>query len=106
MITLVKFKAATLRWRENLYALRNRLLIGLCLGVLVMLILAFWSDLTALRAVFSAFRWEFFPLALACTLFNYALRFVKWHYYVPWSARGIFPSARARGCSQPDFRWR
>lgn len=80
-----------------MYALRNRLLIGLCLGVLVMLILAFWSDLTALRAVFSAFRWEFFPLALACTLFNYALRFVKWHYYVRLvGARDLPARASAR----------
>lgn len=47
-----------------------------------MLALAFWSDLSSLQKVFSRFRWEFFPLALACTLFNYVLRFIKWHYYV------------------------
>ncbi|MGB7539486.1 MAG: lysylphosphatidylglycerol synthase transmembrane domain-containing protein [Anaerolineales bacterium] len=65
-----------------MYTLRNRLLIGLGLGILVMLGLAFWSDLSALERIFARFRWEFFPLALACTLFNYLLRFVKWHYYV------------------------
>jgi uncharacterized protein (TIRG00374 family) len=80
-----------------LYALRNRLLVGLGLGLLVMLALAFWSDLAALRSVFSAFRWEFFPLALACTLFNYALRFVKWHYYVRLvGARDLPAAASAR----------
>jgi uncharacterized protein (TIRG00374 family) len=62
-----------------------------------MLILAFWSDLAALRNVFSAFHWEFFPLALACTLFNYVLRFVKWHYYVRRiGARDLPAAASAR----------
>ncbi len=65
-----------------MYTLRNRLLIGLGLGVLVMLVLAFWSDLSSLETILSRFRWEFFPLALGCTLFNYVLRFGKWHYYV------------------------
>jgi uncharacterized protein (TIRG00374 family) len=65
-----------------MYKLRNRLLIGLGLGVLVMLALALWSDLASLERVFVRFRWGFFPLALGCTLFNYVLRFVKWHYYV------------------------
>jgi glycosyltransferase 2 family protein len=64
------------------HTLRNRLLIGLGLGILVMLGLALWSDLTALGRIFGTFRWAFFPLALLCTLFNYVLRFVKWHYYV------------------------
>jgi len=62
--------------------LRNRLLIGFALGILVMLALAFWSDFSSLQKILGRFRWGFFPLALACTLFNYVLRFVKWHYYV------------------------
>ncbi|NMB87639.1 MAG: flippase-like domain-containing protein [Chloroflexi bacterium] len=28
------------------------------------------------------FNWAFYPLALLFTLFNYALRFLKWHYYI------------------------
>jgi uncharacterized protein (TIRG00374 family) len=79
------------------HTLRNRLLIGLGLGILVMLFLAFWSDLAALRQVFGAFRWEFFPLALLCTLFNYVLRFFKWHYYVRLvGARNLTTAASAR----------
>ncbi len=62
--------------------LRNRLLIGFALGILVMLAMAFWSDLSSLQKTLSRFRWEYFPLALGCTLFNYVLRFGKWHYYV------------------------
>ena len=77
--------------------LRNRLLIGLGLGILVMLGLAFWSDLSALEQVLTRFRWEFFPLALVCTLFNYLLRFIKWHYYVRRiGARDLPASASAR----------
>ena len=80
-----------------MYKLRNRLLIGLGLGILVMLGLAFWSDLSSLENIFSRFRWEFFPLALVCTLFNYLLRFVKWHYYVRRvGARDLPASASAR----------
>ncbi len=80
-----------------MYTLRNRLLIGLGLGILVMLGLAFWSDLSLLGSIFSRFRWEFFPLALACTLFNYLLRFIKWHYYVRRiGARDLTASASAR----------
>jgi glycosyltransferase 2 family protein len=80
-----------------LYTLRNRLLIGLGLGILVMLALAFWSDLTSLETILSRFRWEFFPLALGCTLFNYVLRFGKWHYYVRRvGARDIYPAESAR----------
>jgi uncharacterized protein (TIRG00374 family) len=80
-----------------LYTLRNRLLIGLGFGVLVMLVLAFWSDFSELESILSRFRWEFFPLALACTLFNYVLRFGKWHYYVRRvGARDIRPADSAR----------
>ncbi|MGD0807169.1 MAG: lysylphosphatidylglycerol synthase transmembrane domain-containing protein, partial [Anaerolineales bacterium] len=80
-----------------MYTLRNRLLIGLGLGILVMLALAFWSDLTSLETILSRFRWEFFPLALGCTLFNYVLRFGKWHYYVRRvGARDIYPAESAR----------
>lgn len=67
------------------------------LGVLVMLVLALWSDLSSLEKILSGFRWEFFPLALICTLFNYVLRFGKWHYYVRLvGARDIPPAASAR----------
>jgi uncharacterized protein (TIRG00374 family) len=29
-----------------------------------------------------AFQWSYYPLVLALTLFNYILRFFKWHYYL------------------------
>lgn len=70
--------------RVRLPNLRNGLMIGFGLGILVTLGLAFWSDLSALRTALYRFPWEVFPLALMCTLFNYVLRFVKWHFYVRW----------------------
>jgi glycosyltransferase 2 family protein len=62
--------------------LRNRLMIGVGLGMLVLIGLALWSDLPSLRDALGQFDWRLFPLVLACTLFNYVLRFFKWHYYV------------------------
>ncbi len=57
-------------------------MIGLGLGMLVLIGLAVWSDLPSLRDALGRFDWRIFPLVLACTLFNYVLRFFKWHYYV------------------------
>ncbi|MBN1439284.1 MAG: flippase-like domain-containing protein [Anaerolineales bacterium] len=77
--------------------LRNRLLIGLGLGVLVAAALALWSDLSKLEKLLSDFPWGFFVLALGCTLFNYILRFVKWHYYIRRiGARNLPPADSAR----------
>jgi uncharacterized protein (TIRG00374 family) len=69
-------------WSIPVHTLRNRLIIGLGLGILVMVALALWSDISSLERALSRFRWGFFPLALLCTLFNYVLRCGKWHFYV------------------------
>jgi len=68
----------------RLPSLRNGLMMGFGLGILVTLGLALWSDVSALRVTLNRFPWEIFPLALTCTLFNYVLRFVKWNFYVRW----------------------
>ncbi len=62
--------------------MRRRLAIGLGLGFLVVLALGLWGDLRQVGSAFAGFRWELAPLILAGTLFNYSLRFVKWHYYL------------------------
>ena len=78
-------------------SLRNRLMVGLGLGVLAMVGLALWSDLPSLRSALGRFDWRLFPLVLACTLFNYVLRFVKWHYYVRLlGVRTLSPARSAR----------
>lgn len=73
-------------------SIARRLIPGLILGFGVILILVLLGDIRQIGAVVSAFRWELFPLVLMLTLFNYFLRFVKWHFYlkqigvrsIPW----------------------
>jgi uncharacterized protein (TIRG00374 family) len=60
----------------------RRLIPGLVLGFLVLVGLALFGDLRQVSAVILAFNWWVFPLALLLTLFNYTLRFLKFHYYL------------------------
>jgi uncharacterized protein (TIRG00374 family) len=62
--------------------LRRRLSAGLVLGFLVILALLLIGDLRQVGANFITFTWALAPLILLCTLINYSLRFVKWHYYL------------------------
>lgn len=63
-------------------SLRRRLAAGLVLGFLVVLGLAIIADLRQVGEHLSRFEWSLTPIILACTLFNYTLRFLKWHYYL------------------------
>lgn len=62
--------------------IRQKLLISLGLGALVMLALSMYGDLPAMARTFGAFHWQYLPLILVFTLGNYLLRFVKWQYYL------------------------
>jgi uncharacterized protein (TIRG00374 family) len=62
--------------------LRRRLLAGLALGFVVLLVTTFLGDARQVAGRLAGFAWPLAPAALACTLFNYALRFVKWHFYL------------------------
>lgn len=55
---------------------------GLVLGFLVLIGLSLLGDLRQVGELMVRFNWWLFPAALAFTLFNYALRFIKWHFYV------------------------
>jgi uncharacterized membrane protein YbhN (UPF0104 family) len=63
-------------------SLRRRLIAGLVFGFLVALGVAFLGDIRQVTAHLASFAWGLLPLILACTLFNYLLRFVKWHLYL------------------------
>jgi uncharacterized protein (TIRG00374 family) len=63
-------------------SLRRRLLTGLVLGFIVILGLALFSDIRQVGSHLAAFTWALTPLILAGTLFNYSLRFIKWHFYL------------------------
>ncbi len=62
--------------------IRRRLAAGLVLGFLVVLVLALAGDVRQVGARLASFSWAVFPVALIATLFNYLLRFLKWHYYL------------------------
>ncbi len=61
---------------------RNKILLSLLLAVAVYAVLLFVTDSQKLAVTLRSFRWELLPLILALTLFNYGLRFVKWHFYL------------------------
>jgi len=59
-----------------------RLLAGIIFGFLILLALMLIGDIRQVSQQVIHFRWQFFPLVLLFTLFNYTLRFIKWHYYL------------------------
>ena len=62
--------------------LRRRLILGVLLGVVVVSVVIVLSDASALADAFGTFNWWLTPLVMGMILFNYALRFVKWQYYL------------------------
>ncbi len=66
----------------SLQKLRGKILASILLGIIVFVILSLFSDLQAVGASFSNFRWITIPAILSFTLFNYLLRWLKWDYYL------------------------
>jgi uncharacterized protein (TIRG00374 family) len=72
--------------------LRRRLILGLIFGFIVFLGLILVGDIRLVGTQLATFNWLFLPIIIAGTLFNYVLRFLKWHYYlgligiqnIPW----------------------
>ena len=60
----------------------RRLLAGVVFGFIVLLVLMLAGDIRQVAHLVIDFNWAIYPLVLALTLFNYALRFIKWHYYL------------------------
>ena len=69
--------------------LRRRLAAGLALGFVVFVVLAALGDIQRVGDELVGFEWGLVPLILACTLFNYLLRFIKWHYYLGLVGAGM-----------------
>ncbi|MEE9285952.1 MAG: lysylphosphatidylglycerol synthase transmembrane domain-containing protein [Dehalococcoidia bacterium] len=61
---------------------RNRLLLSVGLGLAVVIGLLVYGDFSGVVDSLKDFRWSYVPIILGLTLFNYALRFVKWDYYL------------------------
>ncbi len=62
--------------------LRGKLVVSLIFALLVFVALTFYADAPRLLAALAKFDWRFLPLALATTLVNYLIRFLRWHYYL------------------------
>jgi glycosyltransferase 2 family protein len=59
-----------------------KIAVGLMLGLAVIIGLALFADIRAVARTITGFYWPYVPAILALTLFNYGLRFLKWHYYI------------------------
>lgn len=68
--------------RAASHPLARRFVWGLVFGFLVMLGLLLLGDLRQVGKALQTFHWAYFPAALLLTLFNYTLRFFKFHYYL------------------------
>jgi len=67
------------RW---LGSVRGRLLLSLGFALLVLMGLTLFADSRKLADALRGFRWPLLAPILLLTSFNYALRFVKWQYYL------------------------
>jgi uncharacterized protein (TIRG00374 family) len=62
--------------------LARKVLLGSLIGAAVFVALALYGDVQALRENLGGFRWEMLAGAIALASANYALRFVRWQYYL------------------------
>ncbi|NJK79358.1 MAG: flippase-like domain-containing protein [Chloroflexaceae bacterium] len=62
--------------------LQSKLLISLASGLVVVIVLSLLSDVQAVGTSLSNFQWMILPLVLGFTVLNYALRWLKWEYYL------------------------
>lgn len=62
--------------------IRSGIAFSLGLAFVVMTAIAFYGDLPRMLASLAQFCWEYLPLILGFTTFNYGWRFVKWEYYL------------------------
>lgn len=72
--------------------IRTGIVFSLILAFVVTTAIAFYADLPRMLTALVNFRWQYLPLILGLTLFNYICRFFKWQYYLkrlevslPWA---------------------
>ncbi len=63
----------------------RRLLMGVLLGILVFAGFSLVADIDTLSNRLASFAWWTFLAALGLALVNYALRFVRWHFYLRYT---------------------
>jgi len=62
--------------------IRNKILLGAILGLAVLVGLFLYTDIREARTYLSHFPIQIIGVVLCLALFNYAIRWVKWHYYL------------------------
>src|SRR5437868_14048828 len=60
----------------------RKVVLSIIFAVVVYAILLLVSDTEKLAAVVREFRWELLPVIIGLTLFNYGVRFLKWHWFL------------------------
>lgn len=68
--------------------LQGKILASLLLGLAVVIVMGLVSDVREVGRDLGTFRWELLPLILGLTVLNYALRWLKWDYYLRRLALG------------------
>ena len=63
--------------------------IAIAVGSLIYLVASLWAGFDKIGEELSSFKWSCFFIAIALTLVNYVLRFVKWHYFIRRLGVGI-----------------
>lgn len=64
------------------HKIRTGIVFSSALAFIVLVAIALYADLPQMVTALINFRWEFLPLILLLTLFNYFWRFLKWQYYL------------------------
>ncbi|MCK4724359.1 MAG: flippase-like domain-containing protein, partial [Anaerolineales bacterium] len=62
--------------------LSRKLVLGLLLGFAVFVGLILVGDIRQVGSEVRSFPWQIMPAVLGLTLWNYLLRFIKWHYFL------------------------
>lgn len=73
----------------------KKLLIGMALGFVIYVAIAFIADLEELALAGSQFNWWIFPLVLALAFSNYLVRLLRWHRYLRSVAVAVTPAESA-----------
>jgi uncharacterized protein (TIRG00374 family) len=65
-----------------LSSLRGKIIVSALIGLVVVVVLGLAGDIRQVGQSFSDFEWSTIPAILGFTLLNYALRWLKWDYYL------------------------
>jgi uncharacterized protein (TIRG00374 family) len=63
-------------------SISRKLILGLLLGFVVFVVLILVGDIRQIGSEVRSFPWQIMPAVLGLTLWNYLLRFIKWHYFL------------------------